>query len=574
MKGKTFLKKAVSAALCVSMLGAATMTGFAEETVYEGDIASIIPEETVTLTVFSPGANYSGELIGWFAQVMKEKFNVVLNLVPDPDGTVYTTRMESGDLGDLVLWINNGDNYQAAVEKELLLDWNEDDILAEYGPYIAEHMQAALEKNTNISGGTTYGIGHDIGVSATDISGFMYDWSTRWDLYKEIGYPEINNLDDFANALIEMQKVEPENESGKKTYAVSLFSDWDGDLMMFAKSLVTAYYGYDEFGFGFYDTVEQKFIPAIVEDSPYINTLKFYNKLYQAGALDPDSETQGFANCLEDYQNGVAFFTQFDYLGSDVFNSTTNLDAGKAMLTLAPAEATPINYGQNIYGGDYVWSIGDNSEYPELCMAIINWLATPEGRMTQLYGPKDVCWYYDENGKTHFTELGAACATDGNTEMTDGYSGMFKDGLSNLHVTWQVDAQNLDSNGETFNCDNWESNQNKAVSAIEQDWIDVNGSSNANEYLGSREYKLSLGTTYAPTPKSDELLVTWNQVAECVKSLSWSAIYASSDEEFNSLIAEMIEKANTYGLADCIAYQEGEAVLRKAAEDAAMAASK
>lgn len=69
------------------------------------------------------------------------------------------------------------------------------------------------------------------------------------------------------------------------------------------------------------------------------------------------------------------------------------------MLTLIPEEATPINYGQNIYGGDYVWSIGSNTEYPELCMAIINWLATPEGRMTQLYGPKDVCWYYDENGK-------------------------------------------------------------------------------------------------------------------------------------------------------------------------------
>ena len=50
---------------------------------------------------------------------------------------------------------------------------------------------------------------------------------------------------------------------------------------------------------------------------------------------------------------------------------------------------------RNVYGGNRIWSIGAKSEYPELCMAILNWLSTPEGRMTAEYGPKDVCWYYD-----------------------------------------------------------------------------------------------------------------------------------------------------------------------------------
>ena len=68
------------------------------------------------------------------------------------------------------------------------------------------------------------------------------------------------------------------------------------------------------------------------------------------------------------------------------------------MAPCPPSEAEPIAYGQNIYGGNRPWTIGANTEYPELCMAIINWLATPEGRMTLEYGPKDVCWYYDEDG--------------------------------------------------------------------------------------------------------------------------------------------------------------------------------
>ena len=132
----------------------------------------VIPDETVTLNVFDQLANYSGEQIGWFGQVMLEKFNVKLNIIPDSDGT-YETRMESGDLGDLVIWGNDGDEYLQAVDKGMLFDWNEDDILSEYGPYIAEHMQPALEKNTQISGGTTYGIGFDIATDANQRQDIM-----------------------------------------------------------------------------------------------------------------------------------------------------------------------------------------------------------------------------------------------------------------------------------------------------------------------------------------------------------------------------------------------------------------
>lgn len=158
--------------------------------------------------------------------------------------------------------------------------------------------------------------------------------------------------------------------------------------------------------------------------------------------------------------------------------------------------------------------------------------------------------------------------------MTDGYSGMFKDGISNLHVTWQVDARNLDSNGETYNCKNWESMKSNDVTEIEKDWRTHTGSDSADNYLASRKYKLSVGTMYAATPMSDELVVTWNQVSECVKTYSWKAISASSDEEFNTIITDMIQDAKNYGLDECNAYQINEAKLRKAAEDEALAANK
>lgn len=531
-------------------------------------LADIIPEETVTLDVFSQLANYSGEQIGWFGQIMLDKFNVKLNIIPDPDG-VYETRMESGDLGDLVIWGSDGDEYLQAIEKGMLYDWNEDDLLEEYGPYIAENYTYALEKNAQISGGTTYGIAHDVAVSADERQGIMYTWDLRWDLYKELGYPEIKNLDDMVTVLGQMKELCPTDDNGKTTYGVSLFNDWDGDMVMFVKSLVSAYWGYDEFGFGFYDSETQEYFPCLEEGGPYIESLKFHNKLYQNGLLDPDSQTQKYDGMVEDYQNGTAFLNIFNFLGSAMYNSDIHAAEGKAMYPVPPAEAQPIAYGQTVYGGNRPWTIGAKTEYPELCMAILNWFATPEGRMTVEYGPKDVCWYYDENGKTCFTDLGRTAKLDVKTEMTNGYSGTFEDGSFKINnTTWGIDSKNLDSNGDTFNYRFWESFTTEAGSEIEADWRTTTGCDIPDQRMEQTEYKVAPGTMYSAGSKSDELTVIWNQVATCIKDNSWKAIYAKSDAEFDQIVADMISQANEYGYAQCVEFQENEAKLRAAAEDA------
>ncbi len=540
----------------------------------EEDLEDIIPEETVTLDVYDQLANYSGEQIGWFAQVMLDKFNVKLNIIPEADG-VYDTRMESGDLGDLVIWGNDGDQYQQAVDKGMLFDWNEDDILSDYGPYIKENMQAALEKNQSInSDGKLYGFGHAVARNSTDLQGFLYTWDLRYDLYEEIGSPEIKDLDGLVDVLAQMQEVCPTDDNGNKTYGVSLFNDWDGDMVMFVKSLATAYYGYDEFGLGLYDPAKQEFHPVLEENGPYLTALKFYNNLYQKGLVDPDSQTQGYNGMAEDYQNGTAFLNIFNFLGSALYNSDAHLSEGKGMFPVKPTDATPIAYGQSVYGGNRIWSIGANTEYPELCMAILNWLSTPEGFMTSQYGPKDVCWYYDEDGNTCFTELGQAAKTDITTDMSaGGYTGTFDDGAFKMNnETWALDSENPDSNGQTYNYRNWPSYSTEAGSTIEQEWRDATGYDTPDQYMTSGAYTLSVGTTYVGGVRDDELQVKWDQVSTAVKDGSWKAIYANSDDEFDKIVAEMIESANNYGYDECIEFQENEATLRAAAEDAAKAA--
>lgn len=536
----------------------------------EDNLADIIPKETVELTVYSQLANYSGEQIGWFAQIMKEKFNVKLNIIPSGDG-VFSTRMESGDLGDIVIFGQDGDEYKQAIQGGLLLDWNEDNILQDYGPYINEHMQTALGKNKEISGGTVYGFGHNVGSSSTEHEAFFYHPDIRWDLYASLGYPEVNTLEDYIDVLDKMVKANPTSDSGQKTYAMSLFKDWDGDMVMYVKAL-SALYGYDEFGFTLYDVNTQTAQPILDDNSMYLRSLKFYNALYQKGLLDPDSMTQTSSEASDAYTDGAALFNIFNFLGQSLYNTDAHTSEGKGMYPLTAKDMKVISYGLNVYGGNRVWTIGANTQYPELCMAIINWLSTPEGVMVSKYGPQGVTWDYDDKGYAYLTDLGASTQSDPKTEMADGYTGTFEDGNFKMNnTTWSLDSVNPEGNGETYNYQFWTNTLTKETTKAEGEWKKYTGYRSADEYLNDGRFSVAIGSNYSTGAKSDELSTTWNQVKEAVKTYSWNAIYAKDDAEFNSIVAELKEKAKEYGYDQCIEWCMNEAALRKAAEDKAKA---
>ena len=86
----------------------------------DDDIVALIaddglkPDSTVTLDVFSQLANVPGELTGWSGKLLQDKFNVKLNVICDVSGA-YDTRMQEGNLGDIVVWGSNGDKYKKAV---------------------------------------------------------------------------------------------------------------------------------------------------------------------------------------------------------------------------------------------------------------------------------------------------------------------------------------------------------------------------------------------------------------------------------------------------------------------------
>ena len=565
---KKFLSTCLVATMSVSMLAGCTGggAGVSGNGVAGGSVGG--NGDPITLTVFSQRANFSGEQTGWSAQYFLDNYNVILNIVPNSDG-VFDTRMESGDMGDIVVFGSEAD-YIKAAEAGLLFDWEEDDILAEYGSYINENATLALEKNRSMnSDGKIHGLGYEVATSSEDLQSFFYTWDIRWDLYKELGYPEVNSLDDMVELFIDMKEICPTDDAGNPTYAISLWPDWDGDMVMYIKSTATAFYGYDEFGVGLYDPSTGTFYGALDNNSPYLEMLKFYNKLYQNGLVDPDSMTATYDTMIEKVKKGGTFYSIFNYAGYLAYNTPDHIADNKMMRSLTPGDATPIVYGMNVLGGNNYWAIGSKSEYPEVCMEIINFLYTPEGRMLIEYGPKGVTWDYDEDGNTYFTELGVKTNNDKSTQMEGDYTGTYKDGELQINcVTWSLDATNPESNGETYNDETWKSNQLGAVCDIDQDWRDFTGCTSINEYMASGNYMVAPGSAYVQAEKSDELKTTWAQVTKCIREYSWKAIYAESDEEYDEIVNEMIGMANSYGYKTCTDWCKTEAANRKAAEDA------
>ncbi len=532
-------------------------------------------DDLIQLTAFSELANYNGKATGWFAQILKDKFNCEVTIIPATDGA-FDTRMEAGNLGDLVVFGSAGSNYQRAAKEGKLFNWEEDDIINEYGAYVRDNMPYALKKNRSFNnsfgaGDVIYGFGHNVATSPEEHEAFFHTMDMRWDLYKQLDYPKMASLDDLYHVFVKMKELQPTDANGKESYAMSLWPDWDGNMVMYVKAFGTCWYGMDEMGFGLYDVENGKYHDCTEEGGPYLTILKFCNKLYRAGLIDPNSMTQTYNEMSEKVAAGGVFFSIFDYAGSALYNTEEHLNEGKGMYPVVPSEATPLCYGMNVMGGNRLWTIGSNTEYPELVMAIINYLVTPEGCMTSWYGPKDLCWYYDEDGHTCLTEFGETCQADkkGTMMPAEWGGGTYNDGSFQVNnTTWTRDASNPDSNGETYNLENWVSRRHDTNYDILQDWRDWSGFYNSQEYMDSVNHKVSIATSYSETDQSDELKVIWQQVADCVKTYSWRAVYAGSDEEYQQIVDEMTAKIHEYDPdGACLAYCNSEAEKRCTLED-------
>jgi multiple sugar transport system substrate-binding protein/putative aldouronate transport system substrate-binding protein len=490
---------------------------------------------------------------GWFAKLVKDKFNMNLNIIaPNVAGggdTLYNTRVSAGDLGDLIV-VNRGTQTDELIEGGLVLDFTN------YYPAMdnVSKYELAVEHSNEGKDGTF--------MVPTSLSSIppnqpsegldpTFGPYVRWDYYKELGYPEVGTLEDLLPLLKDMQEAHPTTADGKPVYGLSLFKDWDGNMMVMGKQ-PACFYGFDEMGFVLAQADGSEYQSIIDSDSAYIRSLKFFFEANQLGIVDPESTTQNYDTMYAKFQAGQVLFSPWPWLGQAAFNTDEHLQAGQGFQILPMADQRIFSYGAEAYGGKPSWLIGSQAEDPERMAAFIDWLYSVEGAYANAAqtggatGPQGLTWDLNAEGEPELTELGQQIFLTGDGEIPEEWGGgMWKAGGSALNTTNILPADIDPNTGAPYSYKFWPSWQELTVNPLTEDWsAHMDDATSTMEYLQNNDMvTVAPGASYAAPADSSEIETLRNQVKAVIVQYSWQMSFAASEAEFEQLLAEMQETA-------------------------------
>lgn len=558
-------KRVISAFLC-TVMAASLLTGCGGDDKKSADNKGSKDgnyEEFITVDVYDEFANYQGVQSGWFAKIVKDKFNMELNIIaPNVAGggqTLYQARSAAGELGDLVLVNTSNGKLNDLVSSGLIMDCTDlmdgKDIVENYGEAIDVTNEGLPEEGMFAFPNS---VSTDAATESSEGLEPTFGPYIRWDYYKELGYPKMENMDDFLDVLEDMQKLAREKEGSDDIYAISLFKDWDDNMMNNAKQ-PACMYGYDEVGFVLSkaDGTEEQSI--LDDDSIYMDVLDFFYEANQRGLVDPDSTTQNFDTWSTKYTDGKVLYCPWPWVGQN-YNTAENKAAGKGFM-LAPVEDMQIfSYGSCPEGNStQVIAIGSNAEDPQRMADFIDWLYSPEGielngQTSGAAGIKGLTWDMNEDGKPELTDFGKQALPMNPVDVDEEYGGgNWKDGVSALNFK-PVNLEDIDPNtGVPYNWQEWETTLENNKTALDEDWSAQMGADTTMEYLESHDMLLvAPGSSYAVPEADSNITTVRGQCKSAIVDGSWKMVFAKNDAEFDSLKKDMQKTAKGLGYDDVL----------------------
>ena len=486
----------------------------------------------ITLNVYDENSYDAGILTGWFADVIYEKFNVRLNITSTSKAG-FNAYAESGNIGDIII-LNNMTDYRTAIRNKCLYNWEYENMI-EYAPYLSTNLMDVLKISGElVSLDGIYGVFGNVDSEPDGIRTPVNLPYVRWDLYAELGYPECNTLEDLEQILIDMTNLCKKKTGNDKIYAVSTCEDNDG-AMVDLIATTAALYGYEQFGIGLYNPKTDTYEECIDPDGIYVRCLKFYNALNRAGVFDPSSTTHDYSTMVEKYNEGRVLF------------ATTGNITDK-FYPIRIADASPVVSQNNIYGTGDIWCVGAKTEYPDICIQLIDWLYQPEGVLTSSVGPQGICWDYDENGDPYLTDIGYKCINNLTTVLPNDM-GSYYEGMSPFNtLTWNYDST-IPGKDYCYSYTTWPSTQESeelSKDDIFKDWSEHTGYTDISDYTADSDYTMIPSNYYYLPNVPDEISIPLSQIASVICVATWKAIAAPDDATFNQVIDEMYNLAHAY----------------------------
>lgn len=526
----------------------------------------------MTVTVYDDLANYQGVEKGWFAKMVKDKFNMKLKIIaPNVAGggqTLFDSRSAAGNLGDIVITSAGSGRAKRLVKSGLVVDMKP---YAKNAKYLKKYQKAidVVNKEAGKSSGM-WGVPQAVSDrKPTDVGETIEPTVApyvRWDYYKKAGYPKVKSLDDLLPVLKKMQDIARKENPGKKIYALSLFKDWDGDAMqnalqpMYFKGMKTS----GPYTVSSYDDSATE--PLLKKGGQYYQALKFFNKANQMGLVDPESSTQNYDKMFTKYQNGQVLFSFWSYLGNNAFNTTKNMNAGKGFKMMDIKDSKIYSFGATPEGDSTACIyVGSKAKNKSRIVKFINWLYSPEGAMANgagvggNAGPKGMTWTL-ENNQPVLNAYGKKTLLDegGNTKVPAKWgTGTFKDGVSALNfktVLWS--DKDPQANNYPYAYQMWPSVKALANTTLDKDWSKHMGNAKTSlDYL-KKNNKLAVapGANYNNPDEDSQVSTIHGQVKSKIVADSWKAVFAKNNAQFNKIYDDMVKETNGLGMDKVMKY--------------------
>ena len=368
-------------------------------------------EERTVLTIGDQndrsGTRYNEDLGMW--QYLADRANVEIRYVYlSPDE--YESALSRGNLPDIVATQNN------------LSEIRENGMALNLDPYLEEYVPNFLQGDLRLTyqvfkqlvneGDGFYFFPAKIGYNGV---GFSSETSSRgyivrWDYYRELGYPPVNNEDDYLNVLLQMHKNHPFTEEGYPTYlyGTDYFHGYDTafraelSLDYWAAHLYQNNIFTNEVYDGYTDPAHSKWWTAKAWE----------NKLYRAGKEDGSYDMELFTQTLKEFDVKCA---RGQYMGlhsvkTNFYRENLRKDAD-TLSGYATVQTDATNYYTNVYqllgnGSGYMWFISANSPHKEAALRLFNCMCDPDILREICLGRQGVTWDYDADGVPRMTEYG------------------------------------------------------------------------------------------------------------------------------------------------------------------------
>lgn len=521
-------------------------------------ISAVAEEEELpfmTIENYNEAANYHGVQTGWFGKVIKDRFNIELNIIaPQVAGTsVFATRAQTGNLGDIL--IMDKASFADAVAAGLVMDIT--DVLPQM-PHLQQFMVQIDSYNKDF-GGKYYGIPAEMtDTSPVSLTAELVGSQPqlRWDLYQAVGAPDIPDTDAFLDVLAQIHEIHPTSEDGDPAYPFTLWPDWDNnDNMSGPANIVqlTTWFGQKMKNSAML-MPDNTFAKITDRDVAYYTITKMLFKANQMGLVDPESFEQGWNEVCAKISAGRADVIWYNWeIG--FWNSQERLDNGTAFQFIPVGDHIYYGDADPFYGSARVWGIGSqvDDEKLERIIAFLDWYASPEALVFQHNGIEGLNYTIGEDGK--FVPYKDNALMD-NLPVPDEFGGGgYQDGNNAINQWLCSSICTNPETGETYDMKFWASYIAKNMTQMKSEWMARFDAENAVDWM-KKNGKLLASPSVPFTPASDDNdhALMRSEINTTLCKYTWQMIAAPDEATFEALWDEMVAELEGLGYDDLFDY--------------------